>query len=26
VSYNFLIHLRRQTFSPQALQSLLPPL
>jgi len=24
VSYRFLIHLRRQTFSPQALQSLLP--
>jgi hypothetical protein len=26
VSYHFLIHLRRQTFSPQAPQSLLPPL
>lgn len=26
VSCHFLIHLRRQTFSPQALQSLLPPL
>jgi proline-rich protein PRCC len=26
VSYHFLIHLQRQTFSPQALQSLLPPL
>jgi proline-rich protein PRCC len=26
VSYHFLIHLRRQTFSPQAPQNLLPPL
>ena len=26
VSYHFLIYLRCQTFSPQALQSLLPPL